>query len=106
MCTGRMGRKVRLTCPPKVTLINQASGYKRVRLFSTRALKPLGTLEYHKKSIQALIFARDIRAIVNEDDSEDEMTTEEKVERSRWLIVGSQDNRASVWPLISFEKTG
>ena len=79
---------------------------ERVRLFSTKTLKTLGTLEYHKKSIQALIFARDISAIVNEDDSEDEMTTEEKVERSRWLIVGSQDNRASVWPLISFEKTG
>ncbi|KAJ3530838.1 hypothetical protein NM688_g7655 [Phlebia brevispora] len=81
----------------------------KVRLFSTKSLKPLGILDYHKKSCQCAIFARltkDAREDRNhEEDSDDEMSKEEKEERSRWLIVGSQDTRVSIWPLISFEKT-
>lgn len=80
----------------------------RVRLFSTKNLRPLGTLEYHKKSCQSVTFARSIDGDAVEDsqdeDAEDEMSAEEKIARSRWLIVGSQDNRVSIWPLISFEK--
>lgn len=38
-------------------------------------------------------------------DSEDEMSEAEKEERSRWLAVGSQDCRVSLWPLMSFERT-
>lgn len=86
-------------------------------------MKPLGTLDYHKKSCQALAFARSYsvdsgHALHSEDmrgskgqgedeaeDSEDEMSTEEKNERGRWLAVGSQDCRISIWPLISFGKS-
>lgn len=42
---------------------------------------------------------------MNEFDSEDEMSEVEKEARGRWLAVGSQDNRISLWPLISFERT-
>ena len=76
-----------------------------MRLFSTKSLKSLGTLDYHKKSCQAVVFARSGTDIESSDDSEDEMSAEEKLERTRWVVAGSQDNRVSIWPLISFEKT-
>ncbi|KAI0779107.1 WD-40 repeat-containing protein [Irpex lacteus] len=82
----------------------------KVRLYSTKSLKPLGTLDYHKKSSQAVAFARSLCGTISEAadeedaDSEDEMSQAEKEERSRWLAVGSQDSRVSLWQLISFEK--
>ncbi|KAI0084045.1 WD40 repeat-like protein [Irpex rosettiformis] len=82
----------------------------KVRLFSTKTLKPLGTLGYHKKSAQAVSFARSFGTEIVEnaptdvEDSEDEMSEAEKAERRRWLAVGSQDSRVSLWSLISFDK--
>ena len=79
----------------------------RVRLYSTKTLKPLGTLDYHKKSCLAVTFARALDAFSqtrSDEDSEDEMTEAEKDARSRWLAAGSQDHRVSIWQLISFEK--
>ncbi len=79
-------------------------------MYSTKSLKPLGTLDYHKKSSQAVAFARSLCGTISEAadeedaDSEDEMSQAEKEERSRWLAVGSQDSRVSLWQLISFEK--
>ena len=82
----------------------------RVRLYSTKTLKPLGTLDYHKKSCQAVAFARYRHAQTSaaddaDEDEDDEFSEEEKAERRRWLVAGSQDSRVSVWSLISFEQT-
>ena len=82
----------------------------RIRLYSTKSFKPLGILKYHKQSVQCLEFARALTLTTDaplesaDGDDEDEMTTREKSERSRWLLAGSKDCRASVWLLIDFAK--
>ncbi|KIM39791.1 hypothetical protein M413DRAFT_28978 [Hebeloma cylindrosporum] len=82
----------------------------RIRLYSTRSLKPLGTLKYHKSACQCVEFARSMGNTTNLDDEstdpydDEEMGPEEKLERSRWLIAGAKDNRISIWQLISFQK--
>ena len=81
----------------------------RIRLYSTKYFKPLGTLKYHKSACQCLEFARSIRVEENPDaeeiDSDDEeLSSEEKLNRSRWLFAGGKDNRVSIWPLMSFDK--
>jgi hypothetical protein len=38
------------------------------------------------------------------DDDDDEMSTTDKLERSRWLLAGSKDCRVSAWLLIEFAK--
>ena len=83
--------------------------YLRIRLYSTKSFKSLGTLKYHKSACQCLEFARSIRVEENPDveeiDSDDEeLSNEEKLNRSRWLFAGGKDNRVSIWPLISFDK--
>ncbi|KAF9453422.1 WD-40 repeat-containing protein [Macrolepiota fuliginosa MF-IS2] len=82
-----------------------------VRLFSTRTIKPLGTLKYHKSSCQAIEFARspanaESPTTPNDDDeSDDELTLEERTKRGRWLVAGGKDGRISIWSLISFSKS-
>lgn len=81
----------------------------RIRLYSTKTFKPLGTLKYHKSACQCLEFARSMQFKENPDveeiDSDDEeLSKEEKLDRSRWLIAGGKDNRVSIWSLMSFEK--
>ena len=83
--------------------------YSRIRLYSTKKFKPLGTLKYHKSACQCLEFARSIQFQENPDDEEidsddEELSKEEKLDRSRWLIAGGKDNRVSIWSLMSFEK--
>ncbi|KAG2343527.1 WD-40 repeat-containing protein [Suillus weaverae] len=86
----------------------------KVRLYSTKTFKLLGTLVYHKQGCQAVTFACAMdppfgnASFLEEDDSsgdEDEMTIEEKHARARWLIAGSADAKVSIWALMSFEKT-
>ncbi|KAI0749468.1 WD-40 repeat-containing protein [Daedaleopsis nitida] len=85
----------------------------RIRLYSTKTFKPLGTLSYHKKNCQAVAFARSepqaparsASSAATEDDEDDEMTEDEKTERTRWLISGGQDCRMAIWSLMSFGKT-
>ncbi|KAJ7274518.1 WD40-repeat-containing domain protein [Mycena haematopus] len=79
----------------------------RIRLYSTKNLKPLGTLRYHKSGCQAVEFARSVDADARtaEENGEDEEMTEEELEtRGRWLAAGAKDRRVSLWALISFEK--
>ncbi|KAH6913058.1 WD-40 repeat-containing protein [Coprinopsis sp. MPI-PUGE-AT-0042] len=79
-----------------------------IRLFSTKSFKPLGTLKYHKASVQAMAFARPLiepggegNGLRKEDD-EDDFDTADKANRARWLIAGSKDNRVSIWSLMDF----
>ncbi|TFK98627.1 WD40-repeat-containing domain protein [Pterulicium gracile] len=80
----------------------------RVRLFSTRSLKALGTLSYHKESCQAVAFAHplppDPEADVGEEEEEFGLSVEEKSSRSRWLVAGGKDGRVSVWELKEFAR--
>ncbi|KAG2140480.1 uncharacterized protein EDB93DRAFT_1241853 [Suillus bovinus] len=74
----------------------------KVRLYSTKTFKSC-TLAYHKHGCQAVTFAN-----LREDEScgdEDEMTTEEKHARARWLIAGSTDTKVSIWASMKFEKS-
>ncbi|KAK0446436.1 WD-40 repeat-containing protein [Desarmillaria tabescens] len=78
----------------------------RIRLYSTKAFKPLGTLKYHKNGCQAVAFARTLsshQADVDED--EDGMSKQETEERSRWLIGGAKDKLVTIWCLMTFNKT-
>ncbi|KAJ7227068.1 WD40-repeat-containing domain protein [Mycena pura] len=80
----------------------------RIRLYSTKNLKPLGTLRYHKNGCQAVEFAHQLHATPatdDEDDDDDELSMEEQEARGRWLAAGAKDHRVSLWTLISFEKT-
>lgn len=67
-------------------------------------------LSCHARSCQALTFARSIlenEKSLDEDASDnvdDEMTEDEVEVRSRWLAVGSQDNRILIWELTDFSK--
>ncbi|KAL1949317.1 hypothetical protein VTO73DRAFT_8198 [Trametes versicolor] len=80
----------------------------RVRLYSTKSFKPLGTLGYHKKNCQSIAFARAQPAPAvdaGDEVSDDEMTEQEKTDRTRWLVSGGQDSRVAIWSLINFAKT-
>lgn len=106
----RVGWKVRGT--PSIPYPSTSFISHRIRLYSTKNLKPLGTLRYHKSGCQAVEFARPVHADVtthpkgDEDDDEDEeMTSEELEARGRWLAAGAKDHRVSLWALISFAKT-
>ena len=84
----------------------------RIRLYSTKKFRPLGTLAYHKSTCQALVFARSQPEPSTatplgeaDDDDDDDMSEAEKAERSRWLISGSHDNRVAIWALMDFGKS-
>ncbi|THH01402.1 hypothetical protein EW145_g6921 [Phellinidium pouzarii] len=81
----------------------------KIRLFSTKSFKSLGTLSYHTKSCQSVAFAHcEIYGRSDDgdylDDEDDELTEEEKEERCRWLAAGGQDNRLTIWELVDFSK--
>ncbi|KAH9481428.1 ASTRA-associated protein 1 [Psilocybe cubensis] len=83
----------------------------KIRLYSTKSFKSLGTLKYHKSACQCIEFARAFTApslnklTQNEEDDEyEDFSVEEMSERSRWLVAGAKDNRISIWSLMSFEK--
>ncbi|EMD34181.1 hypothetical protein CERSUDRAFT_98111 [Gelatoporia subvermispora B] len=83
----------------------------KIRLYSVKSLKPLGSLDYHKKNCQSVAFGRPSVLTIEEpqpaarpdEESEDEMTEEEKQERCRWLAAGGHDHRVSIWALIDFQ---
>jgi ASTRA-associated protein 1 len=73
----------------------------RIRLYTTKTLKPLGTLDYHKDACHAVLFAR--RLDYESDDEEEEgEAVEEHRERCRWLFAGGKEGRVSVWCLMEF----
>ncbi|KAF9039678.1 WD40 repeat-like protein [Hymenopellis radicata] len=78
----------------------------KIRLYSTKTFKPLGTLKYHKASCQAVAFAHSDPTLPTVSDDEDEELDEsEKADRSRWLVGAGKDKLVSVWSLMSFEKS-
>ncbi|KZT63993.1 WD40 repeat-like protein [Daedalea quercina L-15889] len=79
----------------------------KIRLYSTKSVKSLGTLGYHKKSSQAVAFARQHAPVLAEnsmttDKADDLMDEDDKAERAQWLAAGSQDQRVSLWTLMDF----
>jgi len=95
----------------------------KIRLYSIKTFKSLGTLDYHKDGVQALAFARSSSApsqprpsqngsgvapgLVGEggdnaDDEDDEFSNSEIEARQRWLIAGGKDGRVSIWELMDF----
>lgn len=83
----------------------------KVRLYSTKTLKLLGTLVHHKQGCQAVTFASHILPLGGDlkgddsSDDEDGITMEEKYAVGRWMIAGSTDAKVSIWALMNFEKT-
>ncbi len=88
---------------------------RRVRLYSTKTFKSLGSLVYHKKNCQSVAFARsraDARSLGADagveggvEEAAEDMSEAEKEERARWLVSGGQDSRVVVWSLMDFNKS-
>ena len=68
----------------------------------------MGTLVYHKDSVQAIAWARLPQhrpmEILKDCDSEDDMSSAEKENRERWLVSGGKDGRLAIWGLMEFKK--
>ncbi|KAH7107519.1 WD-40 repeat-containing protein [Auriculariales sp. MPI-PUGE-AT-0066] len=71
----------------------------KIRLYSTKSFKPLGTLAYHREGCFGLAFARRLQSGAGIDESEEDLTLDELVGRAHWLAAGSKDTRVSVWAL-------
>lgn len=89
----------------------------RIRLYSTKTFKQLGTLDYHKNGVQALTFARIDEGgsgvapgwtgeggDEDEDEDDDGFSSSEIEARKRWLVAGGKDGRVSIWELMDFVK--
>ncbi|KAF8623672.1 hypothetical protein AX17_007370 [Amanita inopinata Kibby_2008] len=94
----------------------------RIRLYSTKSLKPLGTLRYHKTGCQAIEFAHCLYGVPKssgsvmrkeedkdsgnggggDDDDDDDDDAKDRVARSRWLVSGGKDHRVSIWEMVAF----
>ncbi|PVG04431.1 WD40 repeat-like protein [Serendipita vermifera] len=75
----------------------------RIRLYSTKKWKALGTLNYHKEGCYGLCFASEIPFEAPQDD--EEFDVDDFTSRSLWLASGGKDARVCIWPLKSFERT-
>ncbi|KZV73086.1 WD40 repeat-like protein [Peniophora sp. CONT] len=83
-----------------------------IRLYSTKSSKPLGTLSFHRKSVDRLVFAhsflpeKDEGQDESEDEDEDEdgyiLTRKGKERRGRWIVSGDADGKVAVWELVDF----
>ncbi|KAM5538451.1 hypothetical protein V8D89_007784 [Ganoderma adspersum] len=74
----------------------------KVRLYSTKTFKSLGSLAYHKKNCQSVAFSH---SRLDRREEEEDMSEVEKEERARWLVSGGQDSRVVVWSLMDFNKS-
>ncbi|KAJ6505919.1 hypothetical protein DFH09DRAFT_1200587 [Mycena vulgaris] len=65
----------------------------KIRLYSTKSMKPLGTLRYHENGCQAVEFARAESGGEAEDDGDDydELSAAERGARGRWPAAGAKD---------------
>ncbi|KIY49209.1 WD-40 repeat-containing protein [Fistulina hepatica ATCC 64428] len=80
----------------------------RLRLYSTKTMRSLGTLKYHQMSCSCLEFAHQPVLVDHDredsDSEDDDLPDSERKDRDRWLVAGSKDNRISIWSLVSFNK--
>ncbi|KAG9039927.1 ASTRA complex subunit [Tulasnella sp. JGI-2019a] len=79
----------------------------RIRLYSIKSFKALGTLSYHTGVCQALAFARPCTSESHADvadEDEDDFGSSERERRSRWLASGGVDKRVAIWELLTFEQ--
>ena len=74
----------------------------KIRLFSTKSGKPLGTLRYHKTACQSLTFGNQFPDSAVEDD---DLDRDKKLETRFWLLGGGKDGRISVWNLVGLGKS-
>ncbi len=82
------------------------TNFCRIRLYSAKSFKSLGTLKYHKTGCQAVAFVRTLSAYqADEDEDDDVMSKQELEERSRWLIGGAKDKLITIWSLMAFDRT-
>lgn len=91
----------------------------RIRLFSAATFKPLGTLAYHRESVQALVFGNRESGLlgasgggrgVDDDEAsvleigDDESDSDDDVDadvgpREGWLTSAGKDRRIALWSL-------
>lgn len=83
-------------------LILLSDSMVRVRLYSAKTFKSLGTLAYHKEGCNAIAFA--YGAANNVSGSEDKFDGDELEVKSRWLATGGKDGRVAIWKLKDFLK--
>ncbi|KAF8577783.1 WD40 repeat-like protein [Ramaria rubella] len=77
----------------------------KVRLYSTKTFKPLGTLAYHKEGCYAIAFACDMnKSELSQDKKDDTDDADDREERWRWLATGGKDARVSIWQLMDFDR--
>ena len=76
----------------------------RVRLYSAKTFKSLGTLAYHKEGCNALAFAYGAGDLTSFEDEVDSLDRDELVVRSRWLATGGKTGRVAIWQLMDFLK--
>ncbi|KAF8312477.1 WD40 repeat-like protein [Clavulina sp. PMI_390] len=86
----------------------------KVRLYSTKSFKSLGTLDYHTGSAYAIAFAHPQAAPSASADANDEADAfgdddgwdaEDHSRRTRWLATGGKEGRVAFWELSSFERS-
>ncbi|KAG9050939.1 ASTRA complex subunit [Tulasnella sp. UAMH 9824] len=81
----------------------------KIRLYSTKSFKSLGSLDYHKGVLQSVAFAHPESTTPSPssgDEDDDELGPEDKEKRTRWLISAGVDKRVAIWELMDFTKGG
>lgn len=73
----------------------------KIRLYSTKSFKSLGTLSHHREGCYALAFAQ--RVSTGEIVEDDELDVQDQISRGLWLASGSKDARVCIWPLVDFQ---
>ncbi|CAG8475234.1 24470_t:CDS:2 [Cetraspora pellucida] len=75
---------------------------KRIRVFSSKSLKPLAILSYHRESVYALAFSCILPLDEQDHDKsieeEKDLGSEERIEK-HYLVGGGKDQRISLWEI-------
>lgn len=76
----------------------------RVRLYSAKTFKYLGTLAHHKQGCNAIAWAYSANNLEVTTEDMDSFERDEMELRSRWLVSGGKDGRIAIWQLVNFLK--
>jgi WD40 repeat protein len=92
----------------------------KVRLFSAASGKPLGTLGYHRETVQCLAFPQAAMSesgetevlldpstieLGEEDSDEDDEPGGRGGGKERWFVSGGKDRRVALWELMDFTRS-